>query len=108
MSSATLVVNIVFKGMDSSDSVKEYATKRAEKVTKHMHHMTRCDFVFQIVNKTPMASVHATSGDFEAKAESQGETLYAAIDEVVDKLVHQTRKHKEKTTSHSGKPHHNE
>lgn len=108
VNTSTLVVNVTFKGMDSSDALKEFATKRAEKIVKHMHHLTTANFVFELVHKAPVAHVHVLSGDFEAKAEGKGETMYAAIDEVIDKLVHQTRKYKEKSTNHSGKAHHNE
>ena len=61
-----------------------------------------------MVEKTKqIAQLHVVSGDFEARAESDDESLYASIDEVVDKMIHQTRKYKEKQTDHAGKGHHN-
>lgn len=108
ISDAKLQVTTTFRGMESSDSVKEYATKKAHKVVKHLHHMSTCSFVFSIEKTRHVAEVFMSSGDFEAKAVSKADTMYAAIDEVTDKLLNQTRKHKEKAGDHSGNPHHNQ
>ena len=105
--SAKLNVQVAFKSLDSSDAVKDYAEKRASKFTKHLHSITNCHYVFQTDKQGFLAHIHLTSGDFEARAEAHGETLYAAIDEVAEKILHQTRKFKEKQTDHSGIPHHN-
>ena len=108
ISSAKLNVQTVFKGMDTSDAVIEYAEKRAGKFVKHVHNVTNCHFVFLVEKKDHVAQLHVNSGDFDARAEARAETMYAAIDEVTDKLIHQTRKFKEKTTNHAGRPHHNQ
>ena len=97
---------VAFRGMDSSDSVREYAEKRASKLAKHLHKMTQVDFVFETEKLEHVAHAHVISGEFEAKAEARAESMYAAIDDLTDKLVRQTRKHKEKITDHSAKPHH--
>jgi putative sigma-54 modulation protein len=107
INSSKLNVTIAFKGIDSSDALKDYAEKRAQKIAKHMHHLTHCHFVCTVEKERQIAQVHVISGDFEARAESQHDSLYAALDDVTDKLASQSRKHKEKVTSHAGKPHHN-
>ncbi len=95
-----LNVTVVFKGIDSSDPVKEYATKRVTKLSKHLHEMTNCHFTFMNERNQSIAQLHIVAGDFEAKAEARGETFFAAIDDVTDKALHQSRKHKEKSTDH--------
>lgn len=99
---------VTFKGMDSSDAVKEYASKRALKLAKHLHNMTHVDFVFATEKNDHIAQAHVVSGDFEAKAEARSENMYAAIDDLADKLVQQTRKHKERLSDHHAKPHHDQ
>ncbi len=108
INSSKLNVTVSFKGIDSSDALREYAEKRAQKIAKHMHHLTNCNFVCSVEKDDQIAQAHVISGDFEARAEARHENLYAALDEVTDKLAAQSRKHKEKMTSHAGKPHHNE
>ncbi|MBS1984240.1 MAG: ribosome-associated translation inhibitor RaiA [Bdellovibrionales bacterium] len=105
---AQLQMQHVFKGMDSSEAVKDYSTKKAGKIVKHTHnHVVNCHFVFQVEKDEHVAQCHIVSGDLDARAESRAENMYAAIDEVTDKLVQQARKFNEKHHSHSGKPHHN-
>ena len=101
-----IAIQIAFKGIDSSEPVKAYAEKRAAKLSKTLHSMTNCHFVFQAAKNDFVAQLHVVSGDFDARAEGRGETFFAAIDEVTDKLVHQAVKYKEKQTDHSGRPHH--
>jgi putative sigma-54 modulation protein len=105
--SAKIDLKITFKGIDSTDSIKAYAEKRISKLSKHLHKLIACDFVFMVEKGKQIAQLHVISGDFEARAESHEPTLYASIDEVVDKMVHQTRKYKEKVTNHAGIAHHN-
>ena len=107
INSSKLNVQVVFKGLDSSDAIREYAEKRAAKLTKHVHNITNCHYVFHIEREDHIVQLHVISGDFEARAEARAETMYAAIDEVTDKVLNQTRKFKEKVTDHAGKPHHN-
>jgi putative sigma-54 modulation protein len=104
---AQLDVHVAFKGMESSEAIKDYAQKKASKIVKHTHHLVKTSFVFYIEKTEHVAQLHVVSGDFDARAESRGETMYAAIDEVTDKLVQQARKFNEKHRDHAGRPHHN-
>ncbi len=105
---ASLNVTCAFKNMDhASDAVKDYAQKKSEKLLKYLHHLITCHYVFSMEKTEQVAQVHVVAGDFECRAEGRCENLYASIDEVVDKLVQQCRKHKEKEKDHTGKPHHN-
>ena len=65
--------------------------------------MTNCHFTFMNERNESVAQLHIVAGDFEAKAEARGETFFAAIDDVTDKALHQSRKHKEKVTHHKHK-----
>lgn len=105
---AKLQFQHVFKGMDSSPAVKEYAEKRSSKISKHLHEQTSCALIYSQEKNHFIAELHINSGDFEAKAQAQGETLYAAIDEVTDKALQQSRKFKEKHGNRSGSSHHNQ
>lgn len=108
MTNAKLDLQVVFKSMDSSDAVKEYAEKRVEKIVKHIHEMTRCHFVFEIEKLDHVAQLHVNAGDFDAKAEGRADNMYKAIDMAKEKILQQSRKFKEKATDHTGRPHHNQ
>src|SRR4051794_19792650 len=104
--SSKIEVQYTFKGIDSSDAVKAYAEKRISKLSKHLHRLVAAEFVFLVEKTKQIAQLHVVSGDFEARAESDDASMYASIDEVVDKMIHQTRKYKEKATNHAGIAHH--
>lgn len=106
MESSKIETRVTFKNLKSSDHVKDYAEKRVSKIAKHLHQLTVCDFFFSVEKLEHIAEAHVVSGEFEAKAEARADNMYASIDELVDKLVQQTRKYKEKLTNHSRKPHH--
>ncbi len=108
MTSSKMNIQIAFKGLDASDAVRDYATKRVSKLEKLLHEVTNCHFVFSIEKVEHIAQLHVNSKDLDVRAESRAETMYAAIDEVTDKILNQTRKFKEKHTNHAGKPHHNQ
>ncbi len=107
INSAKLQVTVAFKGMDSTEAIKAYAQKRSEKILKYAHHLATAHYVFFVEKNDQVAQLHIVAGDFEGRAESREHSLYASIDEVTDKIIHQFRKHKEKVTDHTGKPHHN-
>lgn len=108
ISDAKLQITVSFKGLDSSDAVRDYANKRLSKLSKTVDHLTNCHLVCLIEKTQHIAQLHVVSGDFDARAEAKAETMYAAIDEVTDKMLHQARKHKEKQKDHSGRGHHNQ
>jgi putative sigma-54 modulation protein len=105
---AKIEITHVFRAMDSSDAVKAYAEKRGQKLGKHLHQQVNCHYSYAEEKGTFVAVLHVVCGDFDAKAESRAETLYAAIDDVSDKILAQSRKFKEQLSDHSGKPHHNQ
>ena len=105
--SPKLNVQMIFKGMESSDAIKQYAEKRLSKLAKHVHHLTHCHFTFLVEKTDQIAQLHVISGEFDARGEAKEETVYAAIDTVTDKVIHQFIKHKEKHAA-KGRPHHNE
>jgi putative sigma-54 modulation protein len=107
MNNAKIEITHVFRGMESSEAVKEYSAKRADKLLKHLHQQINCHFAYSAEKTDFIAVLHVVSGDFDAKAESRQETLYSSIDDVTDKILAQSRKFKELHSAHAGKPHHN-
>jgi len=107
INTAKVNITTAFKGMDSSEAIKDYAQKRGEKLAKFLQHLTTLHYVFFVEKTDHVTQVNVTGGDFEAHAESRAANMYAAIDEVTEKLVHQLQKHKEKIKNHTGRPHHN-
>lgn len=86
--------------MEVTEPLKKYATEKVGRIQKHFDHMTTTNVVLHVEKNRHMAeaTVHAKGATLHADA--QGVDMYAAIDELADKLDRQVLKHKEKITDH--------
>lgn len=103
MSDSTKIIrtNITFRNLDATDALKTYASDKLENcLRKFVHQNTEAHIVLKVEKKTQIAEVsfRADGTDFAAKEER--DDLYAAIDALVDTVMHQLRKHKERLTDH--------
>ncbi len=80
--------------------LREYVHTKMERLQRHFDNITNTDVtlvVEKLVQKAE-ATIHVSGADIFANAES--EDMYAAIDQLVDKLDRQLIKHKEKNRGH--------
>lgn len=86
--------------LDITDSIRDYVNNKLSRLTKHHDHITSTSVILSVeklVQKAE-ATVHVSGG--ELFADAQHEDLYAAIDQLTDKLDRQLIKHKEKHRGH--------
>lgn len=93
-------INIKGHHVDLTDSLQEYVHSKFEKLERFFEHITNVHVILKVekLNHIAEATLHVSQGDIHAMAEE--ENMYAAIDGLVDKLVRQLTKHKEKLNSH--------
>jgi len=86
--------------MEVTEPLKKYATEKVGRIQKHFDHMTTTNVVLHVEKNRHMAeaTVHAKGATLHADAE--GADMYAAIDQLADKLDRQVLRHKEKITDH--------
>jgi len=89
-----------FKGMDSTDAIKNYATEKSHKLEKYLTGSTVIKWNFELEHVTHRATCHLTSDSINDIAEAESEDLYKSIDFAIDKIVNQARKQIEKLKSH--------
>ena len=89
-----------FHNLDPSDAMKEYASKKVEKLTGHFNSVMSAVIRFRTekIHHTAEISVNGDGVQYIA-TETAGD-MYAAIDLAEKKLEKQLKKHKEK---HMGK-----
>jgi putative sigma-54 modulation protein len=92
-------VNIRFKGLDSSEAVKEYLQDRARKLAKFVPPtvVVNATVMDDKLNKSTEINLNFKGINYVAKRE--GDTLFASIDEAIDTLVRQLSKAKDKKIS---------
>ncbi|SJN57694.1 ribosome hibernation promoting factor [Vibrio ruber] len=94
-------ININGHHIDLTDSMQDYVHSKFDKLERFFDHINSIQVILRVEKKllqVAEATLHVNQGEIHATAED--ENMYAAIDSLVDKLVRQLNKHKEKLSSH--------
>lgn len=84
--------------LDITQALRNYVHKKLERVERHFERATSAQIILSVekLEQKAEARIHVTGNDIFADA-SAGD-MYAAIDNLMDKLDRQVKKHKEKIT----------
>lgn len=88
------------QNMEVTPALREFIDSKFSRLERFAKHITNVHIIF-IVNKLQQiveAQLHFYNSEIHARSES--ENMYKAIDEMMDKLVRQLTKHKEKQEEH--------
>ncbi len=93
-------INISGQHFEVTPALKEYFLEKLKRISRHVSGITQVHAVLSVdkLRKIAEAKINVPGGQLFAKAESQD--MYAAIDDLADKLNTQAVKHKEKHHSH--------
>jgi len=86
--------------LEITPSIRGYVTSKLERITRHFDNVIDVNVILSVdkLQQRIEANVHVRGRDIFC--ESIDENMYAAIDNLVDKLDRQIIKHKEKTVDH--------
>lgn len=90
-----MIINMSFKHMDSSDAIREYATEKTEKLKKYFDGKIHVTWAFSVEKLDKIAHCHLVGNHMDYFGESAKPTLQESIDDSLDKIEKQLRKHKE-------------
>lgn len=89
-------VNIKGKNVELTESLKDYARKKIEKISKYFDHIISGDITFSTERQMHIVEVNiSVNGEVLRGKEKTGD-MYSSIDKVVDKLETQIKKIKDK------------
>jgi len=93
-------INLSGHHVDVTPSLKKHVTDKLQRIRRHFDHVTSADVILTV--EKPLHKAEATVHLSGAKiyAHASHTDMYASIDILVDKLVRQVQKHKEKITDH--------
>ena len=88
--------------LEITEAMRNYITGKIERINRHFDHVIDVNIILSIdkLEQKAEANVHLSGKDIFV--ESRHEDMYAAIDNLIDKLDRQIIKHKEKNTKHRG------
>ena len=86
--------------LDITNAIKQHSEEKLVKIKHHFDHVININMILGIEKDVQIAeaTIHVSGADLFAKAESND--MYTSIDQMVNKLDAQIRKHKEKLNDH--------
>ena len=97
-------LNITGHQIDLTDSLQSYILEKFQKLERHSDQITQTHVVLNIEKLSHQAEATAHVPGAELFANAEASDMYAAIDQLLDKLDRQLIKHKEKTVArHNGR-----
>lgn len=93
-------LNISGHHLDLTDSLRTYVTQKLQRVERHFDHLIDANVILTVdkLDHKAEATLHASGANLHAEAVT--DDMYAAIDQLIDKLDRQTLKHKERRRDH--------
>ena len=94
-------INLTGRHVDITDSMRDYVNTKFERLERHFDNVTNVHVILSVekLRQKAEATMHVAGGA-DVFADAVHEDMYAAIDNLTDKLDRQIKKHKEKITDH--------
>ena len=100
-------MNLTISGhhLEVTPALRGYVTSKLDRVTRHFDQMVDVKVLLSVENQKEKDKRQRAECTIRVKgndlfAESANEDMYAAVDELMDKLDRQVVRHKDKTQSH--------
>ena len=93
-------VSITFRHMEASDAIRNHIDAKLEHVEKYLIKPIEIHVTLAVEKFRHMAEIILVEQNFQAKAKEITDDMYTSIDQAIDKIEAQVRKHKEKMQEH--------
>jgi putative sigma-54 modulation protein len=93
-------INLTGRHVEITEALREYVDSKFSKLERHFEQINNVHVVLNVekLKQVVEAKLHLNGG--EVYAVSEDDNMYAAIDQLIDKLDRQVIKHKEKISRH--------
>ncbi len=93
--------NVSFRNMDSSSSLRSYATDKLERICdKYVQGKVDASVVMTVEKFRHIANFTLQIKNLTVKGEERSEDMYSSIDMALDKIERQLRRHKDRLRDH--------
>lgn len=91
-------INLTGRHVEITPALREYVDSKFAKLERHFDHINNVYVTLEVEKLKQIAEAKLNIDGGEIFAESENENMYAAIDQLIDKLDRQVIKHKEKVS----------
>jgi putative sigma-54 modulation protein len=99
-----MIVDFHFKHMDSSDTLRNHATEKSERLKKYFEGKVHVTWNLSKEHGEFISHCHVVGSHIDLFGEGQADEAYAAVDMAVTRIEKQLKKHKEIVTDHKTHP----
>jgi putative sigma-54 modulation protein len=89
-------LNITGQQMELTATLKDFITQRFDQVSKHCQDITNAHVICKVQRELQLAEAKIHIPGAEIFAHSSSENMYKTIDLLIEKLIRQVDKHREK------------
>ena len=82
-------IAITFRHLESTEAIKDYAHDKVGRVQKFLRKPMKATVTLSVEKGQQIAEVSVNAGSEHYTAKESSENMYASIDRVVDKVLHQ-------------------
>lgn len=95
-----MIISISFKHMDTSEALKAYTEEKSERLKKYFNGKVHLTWNFSLENQERVAHCRLVGNHMDYFGEAASGDFHASIDQALDKIEKQIRKHKEIVKDH--------
>ena len=99
-------VDITFRNLGPSDSIKDYVNEKVAKVNKYLDQDAQAHVVLSLDRYVHLAEISIHAGRYHLRGREKSEDMYASIDLAMDKIERQLRRYKERIKNRQHAVHH--
>ncbi len=96
-------ITVTFRHTDPIESLKSYAEEKVSKIKKYLDAPMEADIVLSVEKFRHQADVALSVNGTRIKGVEETGDMYSAIDQVIDKIEKQVKKHISKTRNYRSK-----
>ncbi|CAM5214110.1 ribosome hibernation promoting factor [Alishewanella longhuensis] len=93
-------INIPGRHVEITEALKDYVDSKFSKLERHFENINNVHVILNVEKLKQIAEAKVNLNGGEVFAITEAENMYAAIDQLIDKLDRQVIKHKEKLSRH--------
>lgn len=95
-----MMISVTFRNTEGEGWQKEYLDEKLKKLKKYVDNPVEARVVLSVEKFRNVAEINLTTNGLNINAKEEEKDMYSAIDNAIEKIERQLKKHKEKIRGH--------